>query len=351
MKKILRVFALVLSAVLLCMIFTACGGQKKRTLRIFNWGDYMDPEILDMFMERYPDVKIIYDTFETNEQMYAKIKSGGTDYDLLFPSDYMIARMIKEDMLAKIDVSQLKNYDKIGDEFKGLIYDENNEYSVPYTWGTVGILYNTEMVDDPVDSWDILWNEKYSKQILMLDSSRDTIGVALKKLGYSLNSTNIDELNAARDALKEQYPLVKQYVGDQLRDKMANGEAALAVCWSGDAMQAVELNDKLDYAIPKEGTNIWYDAMVIPKTSKNKDLAMLFIDFLLETEIAVKNTEYLVYSTPHKEAFELLDESLKNNPIFNPPKEVLQNPKNEVFLNLEEATKEYDRIWNEIGIE
>ena len=144
------------------------------------------------------------------------------------------------------------------------------------------------MVTDPVDSWDILWNEKYSRQILMLDSSRDTIGVALKKLGYSLNSTNINELNEARDALLEQYPLVKQYVGDQLRDKMANGEAALAVCWSGDAMQAVELNDKLDYVLPKEGTNIWYDAMVIPKASKNKDLAMKFIDFLLETEISLK---------------------------------------------------------------
>lgn len=349
MKKIIRFFALALSLVLLSLTFTACG-EPKKTLRIFNWGDYMDEEILDLFMERYPDVKIIYDTYETNEQMYAKIKSGGTNYDLLFPSDYMISRMIKEDMLAKIDTSELKNYSKIGEEFKGLIYDENNEYSVPYTWGTVGIIYNTEMVTDPVDSWDILWNEKYSRQILMLDSSRDTIGVALKKLGYSLNSTNINELNEARDALLEQYPLVKQYVGDQLRDKMANGEAALAVCWSGDAMQAVELNDKLDYVLPKEGTNIWYDAMVIPKASKNKDLAMKFIDFLLETEISLKNTEYLVYSTPHTEAFELLDESLKNNHIFNPPKEIFSDEKNEVFLNVEEATKEYDRIWTEIGV-
>lgn len=296
MKKIIKaVVAMVLISTVI-FIMTGCG-QSKPTLKVYNWGDYIDESIFKDFEEEY-GIRIIYDTFATNEDMYIKIKAGGSDYDVAFPSDYMIERMISEDLLYEINYNNIPNYKYIGDEFKNFSYDPTNGYSVPYMWGTVGIIYNTTMVDDTVDSWDILWNEKYAKQILMLDSQRDSIGITLKKLGYSLNTKNVDELEAAKDALIEQKPLVLAYVGDEVKDKMIAGEAALAVVWSGDAVYMNWENPDLEYAIPKEGSNLWFDAMVIPKTSKNKENAELFINFMSRTDIAFKNADYIGYSTP-----------------------------------------------------
>ena len=340
--KILLVGILILSV---SLTITGCSKKYETTIKVYNWGDYIDEEVIAQFEEQY-NIGVIYDIFATNEDMYVKLSSGGADYDVAFPSDYMIKRMIDEDMLLPIDLNNVPNYRHIEDRFKDLEFDPSNEYSVPYMWGTVGILYNKTMVDDPVDSWEILWDEKYAKQIFMLDSQRDSIAVALKLLGYSLNTRNIQELEEAKELLIKQKPLVLAYVGDEVKDKMIGNEAALAVVWSGDAVYMMSENPDLEYVIPKEGTNLWFDSMVIPKTSKNKEAAEKFINFMLETEIAFKNADYIGYATPHKEARAMLDEELTSDKTFYPDPEDLTNT--EVFKDLADFLPEYDRIWTEV---
>ncbi len=345
MIKRLKTFFLVLVMLASTLSLLACTKDDRVTLKVYNWGDYIDESVLEDFEEQY-GIRVIYDTFATNEDMYVKIKAGGSDYDVAIPSDYMIKKMVDEDLLHKIDFNNVPNYQYIGDRFKNLDYDPQNEYSVPYMWGTVGILYNKNVVEEPVDSWRVLWDEKYSKEILMLDSQRDSIGITLKMLGYSLNTKNVDELEAAKDALVEQKPLVLAYVGDEVKDKMINEEAALAVVWSGDAIFMMRQNENLRYAVPKEGTNLWFDGMVIPKTSKHKKEAELFINFMCETETAFKNTDYIGYSTPHTEARKQLDPDLVNDPTAYPNEEDLVS--SEVFKDLAGTIKEYDRIWTEV---
>ncbi len=341
MKKLVKLVLFLLVAV---TILSGCGSSKT-TLTVYNWGDYIDEDVISEFEEEF-DVRVVYDEFATNEDMYVKINAGGGNYDVAFPSDYMIKRMIDEDLLHKISFDNIPNYEYIDEQFRGLGYDPNNEYSVPYMWGTVGILYNKTMVDDTVDSWDILWNEKYSKQILMLDSQRDSIGITLKKLGYSLNTKDSQELEEAKEALIQQKPLVLAYVGDEVKDKMISGEAALAVVWSGDAVYMMRENPDLAYAIPGEGSNLWFDAMVIPKTSKNKELAEEFINFMTRTDIAFKNTDYIGYSTPHTEAKDQLEPELLNDKAAYPSAEDLKN--SEVFEDLSDSASIYDRIWTEV---
>lgn len=341
MKKLLK---LVLFLLMATIILSGCGSNKT-TLTVYNWGDYIDEDVISEFEEEF-DVRVVYDEFATNEDMYVKINAGGGNYDVAFPSDYMIKRMINEDLLHKINYENIPNYKYIDEQFKNLGYDPDNQYSVPYMWGTVGILYNKSMVDDTVDSWRILWDSKYSKQILMLDSQRDSIGITLKMLGYSLNTKNLQELEEAKEALIEQKPLVLAYVGDEVKDKMISGEAALAVVWSGDAVYMMRENPDLAYAIPKEGSNLWFDAMVIPKTSKNKELAEEFINFMTRTDIAYKNTDYIGYSTPHTEAKSQLDPELLNDKAAYPSNEELENC--EVFEDLSASASEYDRIWTEV---
>ncbi|NLK97874.1 spermidine/putrescine ABC transporter substrate-binding protein [Defluviitalea saccharophila] len=338
-------FAVFLLIVLTAIGLSGCGQQNKTVLNVYNWGDYIDESVLKDFEEKY-DIKVNYDTYATNEDMYVKIKSGGSDYDVIIPSDYMIEKMINENLLQKIDFNNIPNYELIDDQFKNLDYDPNNEYSVPYMWGTVGILYNKTMVDDPVDSWDILWNEKYSGQIFMLDSQRESIGVALQKLGYSLNTRDTNELAQAKQALIEQKPLVLAYVGDEVKDKMIGGEAALAVVWSGDAIYCKKENPDLEYVIPKEGSNFWFDAMAIPVTAKNKEAAEKFINYMCETEVAFKNTDYIGYSTPHIGAKEMLDEDLKNDRAAYPLPEDIANC--EIYKDLGDFVSEFDKAWTEI---
>ncbi|NLC68510.1 MAG: spermidine/putrescine ABC transporter substrate-binding protein [Clostridiaceae bacterium] len=343
-----RSFALVLALTLIMGLLAGCdtgGGGGKKTLKVYNWGDYIDESVIDSFEKEY-GIKVIYDTFATNEDMYVKIKSGGSDYDVAFPSDYMIERMIEENMLEKINLNNVPNFKYIDDKFKNLAYDPKNEYSVPYMWGTVGIIYNKTMVDEPVDSWNILWDEKYAKQIFMLDSSRDSIGITLKKLGYSLNSRNEKELEEVKNELIKQKPLVLSYMGDDIKDAMIAGQAALAVVWSGDAVFMKWENPYLEYVIPKEGSNLWFDAMVILKGSKNKEEAELFINYMCEPEIALKNTLYIGYSTPNTEAKKMLDEEILNDETAYPPEEKLKNC--EVFESVQDVIKTYDRIWTEI---
>ncbi|WP_079489595.1 ABC transporter substrate-binding protein [Maledivibacter halophilus] len=331
--------------ILMLISLAACGGEDKVTLNVYNWGDYIGDGVIEEFEEKY-DIKVNYEMFDTNEGMYQKIKPGAVSYDVAIPSDYMISKMIEEDMLYKIDFNNIPNYKYIDEKFKNLEYDPNNEYSVPYMWGTVGILYNKTMVDEPVDSWEILWNEKYEKEILMQDSQRETIGVALQKLGYSLNTKNLDELEEAKQELIKQKPLVLAYVVDEVKDKMISGEAALAVVWAGDAVTMIEQNPDLAYAIPKTGSNVFVDGMVIPKTSKNKKEAEMFINFMCESEIALKNTNYIGYSTPHTEAKKMLEPEIANDPVAYPSDDILE--KCEVYRDLGDMVKVYDRIWTEI---
>lgn len=343
MRKV-KVIALIALVVSIAFSLVGCG-EEKPTLNVYNWGDYIDPEVIKQFEEEF-NVKVNYDTFATNEDMYVTIAKGGTSYDVAFPSDYMIERMIAEDLLVKIDKNNIPNMKYIDEEFLDLDFDPNNEYSVPYTWGTVGILYNKKLVDDKVDSWDILWNEKYKGQILMLDSQRDSIGVALKKLGYSLNTRNLDELEKAKEELIKQKPLVYAYVGDEVKELMVGEEAALAVVWSGDAVALMRENENLAYAIPKEGTNIWFDNMVIPKNAQNKELAEKFINFMNRPEIAAKNAEYIGYSTPNVAAKELLPDDMKNSNVAYPSKEEIANT--EIFLDVKDMITVYDKIWLEV---
>lgn len=344
MKKKSRLL-LGLFLLLTVVLLTACQQDSRVALNVYNWGDYIDESVIKDFEKKY-NIRVNYDTFSTNEDMYVKIKAGGADYDVLFPSDYMIERMINEDMLHKLDFSNIPNYKYIEDQFKNLDYDPQNEYSVPYMWGTVGILYNKTMVDEPVTSWKILWDPKYSKQILMLDSQRDSIGVALKMLGYDMNTRDLNELEEAKQALIEQKPLVLAYVGDDVKDKMIAGEAALAVVWSGDAVYMKRENPDLEYALPQEGSNLWVDAMVIPKSSKHKKEAELFINFLCDPEIAYKNADYIGYSSPHLEAKKMLDPELLNDPAAYPEMEELVNC--DIFKDLGDFLRVYDRIWTEI---
>lgn len=345
-----RLLTAVLVLTLIIGSFGGCNqgegtGSGKKVLKVYNWGDYIDESVLDDFEEKY-GIQVIYDTYATNEDMYVKLKSGGGDYDVAFPSDYMIERMIAEDMLEKINFDNIPNFKYIDDRFKNLAYDPKNEYSVPYMWGTVGIIYNKTMVKETVDSWNILWDEKYAKQIFMLDSSRDSIGVALKKLGYSLNSRDEKQLEEAKQELIKQKPLVLSYMGDDVKDAMVAGQAALAVVWSGDAVAMKRENPDLEYVIPKEGSNLWFDAMVILKGTKNKEAAELFINYMCDPEVALRNTEYIGYSTPNTEAMKMLDEEILNDPTAYPPDEWLKNC--EVFESVQDAVKIYDRIWTEI---
>ena len=336
----LMILVLIVSAAML----SGCSESRVK-LNVFNWGDYIDETVIKDFEKKY-DIKVNYETYDTNEDMYLKVKAGSGNYDVCFPSDYMIQRMIDEDLLLELDFSNLPNYENISDRFRDPGYDKGSKFSVPYMWGTVGVLYNTTMVEEIVDSWTILWDDKYSKQILMLDSQRDSIGVALKMLGYSMNSTNEEELQEAKEALIRQKPLVLAYVGDDVKSKMISGEAAMAVVWSGDAIYCMDENEDLSYVIPKEGTNFWVDAMVIPTTSKNKKEAELFINYMCDLDIGFRNVDYIGYSSPMDAVTEMLDDELLTDPAANPDEEVLVNA--EVFVDVGDALKLYDRIWTEV---
>lgn len=351
MKKMVRLLCFLMVCVLSTAILAGCGGDDKksakREVKVYNWGDFIAPDVIEDF-EKETGIHVIYDTFATNEDMYVKVKSGGCDYDVAVPSEYMIKRMIREGLVEKIDTSKLSNYKEIGEQYKHLPYDPQDEYSVPYMWGTLGIIYNKKMVTEPVDSWGILWNPKYSKQIFMLDSPRDSLGITLKYLGYSMNTANEQELAAAAKKLIEQKPLVLAYVVDEVKDKMIGGEGALALVWSGDAMYMKEKNPDLDYAIPKEGTNLWFDSMVILKGTKRKAEAEEFINFMMRPDIAKRNVEYIGYATPLPSVEKQLAPAVQKDIAAYPSKEIIKNT--EVFDDLGENLSKYDKAWTEVKV-
>ena len=312
---------------------------------VYNWGEYIEPEVLDMFEEE-TGITVVYEEFETNESMFPKVQAGAVSYDLVCPSDYMIQRMIENNLLAEINFDNIPNLKYIGEQYlkQSQGFDPENKYSVPYCWGTVGILYNKTMVDEPVDSWSILWNEKYADQILMQNSVRDAFGIALKYCGYSLNSKDLDELQEAKELLMKQKTLVQAYVVDQVRDKMISNEAAIGVIYSGEAIYTQSENPDLEYVIPKEGSNVWIDSWVIPKNAQNKENAEAFINFLCRPDIAKMNFDYITYSTPNTAARELIeDDAIRNSTIAFPDASELERCETFNYL----GTK-FDNIYNEL---
>ncbi len=334
-----------------CISLSSCSSKKEAeesssvVLNIYNWGDYIDPNVISIFTKE-TGIKVNLETYATNDEMYVKVKNGGTSYDLLCPSDFMIERMLHENLLQKIDTTNIPNYKNISKRFKNLSFDPNNEYSVAYMWGTIGIMYNSKVIKEPVDSWNILWDKKYARNIFMLDSERESIGVSLKRLGFPLNSRDPAQLQKAKQALMDQKKLVLAYTIDDARDKMIAGEAALGVVWSGDAIYSQAIDPDLKYVIPKEGSNLWFDGLVIPKTSKHKKEAEMFIDFLCRPEIALANTNFIGYSTANEKARELLPPEVANDPVYWPSDEDLKNC--ELFQDMGPFKKEYDRMWIEV---
>lgn len=329
------------------------------SINVYNWGEYIstgaDEGTLDVNaeFEKLTGIKVNYTNYATNEELYAKLKGGGTTYDVIIPSDYMISKMIKEDLIQPIDMDNIPNYKYIMDNYRNLAYDPENAYSVPYTWGTVGIIYNAEEIDIPREEidWDILWNEDYKDQILMFDNPRDAFAIAEIMLGYSLNTENPDELKAAAEKLREQKDVVQAYVMDEVFDKMAAGEALLAPYYAGDALTILEDNEDLDFAVPKSGTNLFVDAMCIPSSAKQKEAAEMYINFMCEPDIAFANIDYICYSTPHSAAFDMLDEEVQNDPISYPDSEFIAG-KTTVFVNLsDEANEMMSQLWTEMKSE
>ncbi|SHM94766.1 spermidine/putrescine transport system permease protein [Anaerosporobacter mobilis DSM 15930] len=339
--------------VIAALIVGSFAGMKttsgKNTLNVYNWGEYIDPEVITMF-EKETGIDVVYDEFEMNEEMYSKVETGAVKYDVVCPSDYTIQRMIEADLLAELNYDNIPNIKYIGKDYlqSAEAFDPGNKYAIPYCWGTVGILYNKTMVDEPIDSWSAIFDEKYKNNILMINSVRDAMGIALKYLGYSLNSTDRDELEEATNLLKEQKPLVQSYVVDQVRDKMIGNNAAIGIIYSGEAIYTRRENPDLEYVVPKEGSNIWIDGWVIPKNSENKENAEKFINFLCRPDIALLNFDYITYSTPNTAARDLIeDEDIRNSTIAFPDSATISNC--ETFKYLGDAmTAYYDDKWREV---
>ena len=342
MKKIL---ALVLLAVVALIPLAGCGGSGE-VLYVYNAGEYMDTSLNDEFTAK-TGIRVVYDTFDTNESMYALLKGGNVHYDVVIPSDYMVGKMLKENMLQKLDMSKIPNYANIMDTFKNLPYDANNEYSVPYLWGVVGIIYNTEMVKEEVTSWDILWDSKYDGNILMIGNQRDAVAIALKKLGYSINSTTEAEILGAGNELKKQKSILQGYFNDQMYNKLEGESAAMGAYYSGDAMVMMQSNEKLAFAIPQEGSNFYVDAMCIPTCAQNVDAAHQYINFMLEAESNKRNVEEVCGYTPNAETFKLLAAQGSNMAVY-PDEELMA--KNELYIVLPDNINElYNQVWTELG--
>lgn len=320
------------------------------SLKVYNWGEYMDPQVLELF-EKETGISVTYDEYETNESMYPIIAKGAADYDLICPSDYMIQKMSDEGLLEPINWSRIPNAKNIDDQYFEFArgYDENNTYSMPYLWGTVGILYNKKMVKGPIDSWGVLWDTRYQDDILMQKSVRDAFGVALKYLGYSLNTTDEAQLDEAKQKLLEQKHSggVQAYVVDEVRDKMIAGEAAMGVIYSGEALTCMEENEDLAYVIPKEGSNLWMDNFAIVKGAKNKENAEKFLNFLCRPEIMKMNFEYITYSVPSSKARELLPDEYKNSTIAFPALDSLKNCEVLKYVG-KDGDSLYNQKWKEI---
>lgn len=376
MKNFKRIFAAVAAVTMLMLALSACGagnsGKESSvsvedkeyyqrfkddgiSINVYNWGEYISNgedgalNINDEFT-RLTGIKVNYSTYATNEELYAKLKAGAANYDVIIPSDYMISRMIDEDMLEPLNRENIPNYKNIMEKFTSPEYDDGAKYTVPYTWGTVGIIYDkTEVdIDESEIDWDILWNEDYKDNILMFDNPRDAFAIAEILLGYSLNTENAEELRNAAGKLKEQKSVVQAYVMDEIFDKMGAHEAIFAPYYAGDAVTLMADYDHLGFVVPKSGTNLFVDAMCIPKGSAQKEAAEMYINFMCEPDVALATAEYIGYSTPNSAAFELLDDDIKNDGISYPDDDYISN-NTTVFRNLSnEANMLMQDLWTEM---
>ena len=353
MKKLL---SLVLIIVLALSALPNGASAEDVTINVYNWGQYISDgtdgyiDVNKAFTEA-TGIKVNYMTYDTNESLYTKLKTGGSTYDIIIPSDYMVARLIDEGMLEEINFANVPNYEYIDDEYKNTAYDPENKYSIPYTWGTTGVIYNKNFVDaTDIGSWNLLWNEKYTDKILMFDNPRDAFAIAESLLGYDMNTQDEAQLKAAADKLKEQKPLVQSYVMDQIYDKMIRGEAYIAPYYAGDYLWMLDENEDLGFYFPEEGFNIFIDAMCIPTSCQNKDAAEAYINFLCSPEISGQNLDYLGYSTPISEAKQYMDESIAASDIAYPDTATLERSEN--FLNLDSTTSQLmDSLWLNVKTE
>jgi len=324
---------LCLSMIIFVLISPGCSSlqsdqEMKGEINVFNWGEYIsngEEGTLDVIaeFEKTHNINVNYTTFETNEQLYNILKKSNSSYDIIFPSDYMISKLIEENMLFEIDFSNIPNFSNIMEDYKNLSFDPSNKYSVPYAWGTTALVYNKTMVTGEIKGWDVLWDPAYEGKLLMFNNSRDSMAIAIQMCGLDVNNITKDVIDQAAEKLREQKPLVKKYVMDQVLTEMENNQSAVAPYYAGDILQMMENNKNLDYAMPEEGANWFVDSMCIPSSSKNKALAEEFINFMLEPEVAKENSLYIGYSTPNKAAYDLLDEELRNNPLVYPPRSYL----------------------------
>ena len=347
MKK--KLFCLLLVCVLAVSLMPAVTAADNE-ITVYNWGQYISDgndgslDVIAAFEEE-TGIKVNYLTFDSNESMYTKLKTGGTTYDVIIPSDYMIGKLIEENMLEPLNFDNIPNYQYIDESFRNQSYDPANTYSVPYTWGTVGLIYNSQHVSAAdAASWNCLWNEKYSGKILMFDNPRDAFAIAESILGYSLNTENEDELRAAAELLTEQKSLVQSYVMDQIFDKMQRGEAWAAPYYAGDFLTMVEENPDLAFSFPEEGFNIFIDAMCIPKGCQNKEGAEAFINFLCRPDICAANLDYLGYSAPESAAKELMDPEVTSSPVAYPDDETLARTESFGALSTQ-ATQLMNDLW------
>ncbi len=355
-----RLFALLLALFLTAPLFpavpavrarAAVGYDPEATINVYSWGEYIangTDGSLDINAEftKRTGIKVNYTTFDSNESLYSKLVGGGADYDVIVPSDYMVSRLINEDMLLPLDFENIPNYQYIDGQFRSPGYDPENKYSVPYTWGVVGVFYNTQYIDE-VTSWDSLWNDEYAGKILMFDNPRDSFAIAQFRLGQDVNTTDPEDWRAAADLLKDQKPLIQAYVMDQIFDKMESGEAWIAPYYAGDAAILVDNSEDIAFAVPEEGTNFFVDAMCVPKTASHKREAEEYINFLCDPEIAGANMDYVGYSTPESLAKEYLDPEVAESPLHYPSQETLS--RTQIFVNLpEETSREVDRLWAEV---
>lgn len=354
MKKKIYFSVLIL---FIALFISGCSDKKSENdnvINVYSWGEFISNGVdgtLDVNKEftKKTGIKVNYKTFQNNEELFAKLIGGGADYDVIIPSDYMVSRLIENDMLEPLNFDNIPNYSFISPDFKNLDFDPQNKYSVPYVWGLIGIFYNKSEIQKNEDeiTWDILWNEKYKNKILMFDNARDSFAISLLRLGYSINTVNPQAWREAANQLIIQKKLVQAYVMDQIFDKMSNGEAVLAPYYSGDAATLLKTNSDIGFVIPKSGTNKFVDSMCIPKNSRHKIQAEKYINFMCETDTALANVKKTGYSTPHTEAYNKLSNEIKNNKIFYPDESKMKN--SQVFINLPDNINKFmDELWVEV---
>lgn len=346
MKKKIKVLSLILSLMVAGSMFYGCGKKEKPTLNFINYGENIGDGVLEEFEEKY-GIHVNEEVYDAPEEMYQKLAAGAAQYDVVVSIDYLVQRMIQEDRLEKIDFKNIPNMDKIESDHLGKTFDPKNEYSVPYMSGTIGIVYNTDYVKEPIDSWTALWDTKYNKNVLLLDGVRDSLGATLKMLGYSVNTTNQDEINEARDKLIElkKNGNLLAIGSDDNTDKMGRGEAAISILWSGEGLNLEAEHDNLKFVVPKEGANFWIDSLCIPKGTKNKENAEKFINFLCEKDPSFKTADQIGFTTPQKEAREEQDDEIKNNPNAYMPEDILN--KCESYDYLGDKLKMYEEAWTQ----